>query len=228
MSQKLVPASVVSSTTTWTAVASYGGATVIGVLDETPISIDDYARGTVISFLLTETITFALTAGLDPGVDTGFSLVISPGAYATNAGTAITVTPVLKQSSTTIWTGDAFFVGTSTVPGSGFEENVTVSIPNTDIANITDFTLLRWELTFAIGQGLFGSYQPQLGGIYLELPDAGYVHLDIDTTSGDLKTVAATSGNYLIVGPAGSLTRVTGVETTGALYMDGSDIKVHA
>lgn len=228
MAQRLLPSSVVSSTTSWSAVASSGSPTVIQVLDEYPISITDYARGTLIPYTSTETITLALASGTDPGVDTGFSLVISPGAYATSAGVVVTCTPVLKQSTTTIWTGSAFFVDTSTVPGASFDENVTVAVPEADAANISNFGTLRWELTFAVGLGTGGSWQPQLGGVYLELPDAGFVHLDIDTTSGDLKTVAAVSGNYLTLGPAGSFTRVTGTETTGALYLDGSEIKVHA
>lgn len=58
---------------------------------------------------------------------------------------------------------------------------------------------------------------------YLELPDAGFTHLDI--VAGSQVERNASSGAYLELN-SGSLRQVTGIETTNALLLDSGSLKI--
>lgn len=229
MAQRAYPIAVDSSTTAWTAVASYGGATVPGVVDESPFSGADYARGTVLSYLvLTEAITFDLSEITDPTVDTGFSFNLMASFLETGASKLVEVVPKLYEDASLIWTGDAEFIPGNSY-GGFFDGSLSWDIPNTDIAGISDFSILKGRVEFTMSLlGVGGSWQPQVAGLYVGAPDAGFDHLDIAPNSRGFLTVGNASGHYLVRGPGRSWTRVAGVESTGALYLDSGVVKEHA
>ena len=87
---------------------------------------------------------------------------------------------------------------------------------------ITSYSNLRLRVSAEPPDGLNTENGLFINAAELRIPDAGFLHLDVDLTNGGLKEVAAASGNYLII-DGGGYQRVAGIEVAG-----GGALKLNA
>lgn len=137
-----------------------------------------------------------LSAGVDPGIDTGHSIFVRAKHITGGENMAVG-----------LYQGGGIIKSFTIMPTTSFG-NFVLNLSSLEAANITDYTDL--ELRFG-GPRMFVSQA------YLDIPDAG-VSDHLDASAPGLAVEAAGSGHYVELDGPG-LRRVAGIEGATALLV---------
>ncbi len=177
------------------------------VIDEVVASNTD--RMELNHFGTPETWHGALSSAIDPQVHTGHTFRAMAARIDNSADCKLRVE--LRQGASTVLAFSVFNLTTSL-------QTFSYTLTSGEAATITDYTALTMFITPTLGSPLV-----IVSWAEMEIPDAGYEHLDIDGPG--LKVVGANSGHFLVADGPG-FRRVSGLETpgSGALVLNPSGL----